>query len=153
MNVYNGNIVTDGDGYASVAMPEWFDVLNRDFRYQLTVIADGDNSDFVQAMVVEEINNNRFKIRTSVPDTKVSWLVTGVRQDPYAEANRIQVEQPKPIRLRGFYRHPELYGRTSEFREESIKLSPARLDGEHDAKRVMDQQIDLGSDGTGGQTK
>ena len=106
MNVYNGNIVSDADGFATVQLPEWFEVLNREFRYQLTVIADGDQTDFVQAMVAEEIENDQFRIRTSAPHTKVSWQVTGIRHDPYAEANRIPVEEMKPEKLRGLLPAP-----------------------------------------------
>ena len=121
MNVYNGNIVTDGEGFATVELPEWFEALNREFRYQLTVIADSNQTAFVQAMVAQEIENNQFRIRTSAPNAKVSWQVTGIRHDPYAETHRIPVEEMKPAKLRGLYRHPELYGRTPEFREESVK--------------------------------
>ena len=38
MDIYNGNITTDGNGEATVTMPAWFQELNRDFRYQLTAI-------------------------------------------------------------------------------------------------------------------
>ena len=38
MNVYNGNVVTDKRGMATVVLPEYFEALNSDFRYQLTVI-------------------------------------------------------------------------------------------------------------------
>jgi hypothetical protein len=44
----------------------------------------------------------------------VSWQVTGVRQDAYAKANPLVVEQEKDARLRGFYIHPELYGAPAE---------------------------------------
>src|SRR5580692_7585198 len=37
-NIYDGNVTTDGQGRATVRLPEWFEVLNTDFRYQLTVI-------------------------------------------------------------------------------------------------------------------
>jgi hypothetical protein len=37
-NVYDGTAVTDGSGYATVATPEYFEAINRDFRYQLTVV-------------------------------------------------------------------------------------------------------------------
>jgi hypothetical protein len=37
-----------------------------------------------------------------------------VRQDPYAKANPLVVEQEKDARLRGFYIHPELYGAPPE---------------------------------------
>ena len=38
MNIYNGNVMTDGSGYAVVEMPAWFESLIRDFRYQLTPV-------------------------------------------------------------------------------------------------------------------
>jgi hypothetical protein len=42
---------------------------------------------------------------------KVSWQVTGVRQDVWANKNRIQVEEAKSERERGFYLHPEAFGK------------------------------------------
>ena len=45
---------------------------------------------------------------------KVSWTVTGVRQDAWANAHRIPVEVEKPERERGFYLHPELFGAPDE---------------------------------------
>ncbi len=108
-NIYTGNVTTDSQGHATVQLPEWFEVLNTDFRYQLTVIGQ-----FAQAIVAREMENNRFEIRTSVPNVKVSWQVTGVRQDAYAKAKPLVVEQEKEARLRGFYIHPELYGAPPE---------------------------------------
>jgi hypothetical protein len=108
-NIYDGNVTTDSEGHATVQLPEWFEVLNTDFRYQLTVIGQ-----FAQAIVAREIENDRFEIRTSAPNIKVSWQVTGVRQDAYAKAHPLVVEQGKEARLRGFYIHPELYGAPSE---------------------------------------
>ncbi|MCC6559978.1 MAG: hypothetical protein IT478_01365 [Xanthomonadales bacterium] len=105
MNVYNGNIVTDARGYATIDLPDWFEALNRDFRYQLTVIGS-----FARAMVAEEVQGNRFAIRTETPNTKVSWQVTGIRKDRWAEKNRIPVEVQKAPAERGKYLHPELYG-------------------------------------------
>jgi hypothetical protein len=40
--------------------------------------------------------------------------VTGIRQDAYAKAHRIQVEEEKPQAEKGFYLHPELYGQPKE---------------------------------------
>jgi carboxypeptidase T len=104
MNVYNGNITTDSSGEAVVRLPDYFEALNRDFKYQLTVIGK-----FAQAVVAREIEGNRFVVRTDRGDVKVSWQVTGVRKDPYAEAHRIVVEEEKPDAERGQYLHPELY--------------------------------------------
>lgn len=106
MNVYNGNIVLDADGAAWVTLPDWFEALNREFRYQLTAVGrPGPN-----LYVAEEINGNRFRVAGGTPGLKVSWQVTGIRQDPYAEANRIMVEEDKPEEERGTYLHPEAYG-------------------------------------------
>jgi hypothetical protein len=39
----------------------------------------------------------------------VSWQVTGIRQDSWANAYRIPVEQAKPAQDHGRYLHPELH--------------------------------------------
>jgi hypothetical protein len=105
MNIYNGNVVTDGSGYSIVTLPNWFEVLNKDFRYQLTVIGE-----FAQAIISQEVQNNQFSIRTDKPNVKVSWQVTGIRKDPWAEKNRILVEENKQSDQLGKYLHPEVYG-------------------------------------------
>ncbi|MCB0732857.1 MAG: hypothetical protein KDC88_17685, partial [Ignavibacteriae bacterium] len=87
MNIYNGNVITDKNGEAWVEMPEWFEALNMEFRYQLTVIGSFD-----RAMIAEELTDNRFLIRTESGNVKVSWQITGVRHDAWAEKNRIPVE-------------------------------------------------------------
>ena len=109
LNIYNGNITTDADGTATVVMPEYFDTLNRDFRYQLTVIGQ-----FAQAIVATKIDKNRFTIKTDKPNVEVSWQVTGIRQDAYANTHRIPVEEDKPERERGSYLHPEAFGQPAE---------------------------------------
>ena len=114
MNIYNGNCRTDASGYSTVTLPKWFEALNRDFRYQLTVIDEGDGDGFAQAKVARGVKDNSFVIRTSVPLTTVSWQVTGVRQDRFANANRIQVEVEKRGAERGKYIHPEVYGQPRE---------------------------------------
>ncbi|HTG60881.1 MAG TPA: hypothetical protein VMG63_15915, partial [Terriglobia bacterium] len=105
MNIYTGNIVTDARGEATVSLPEWFEALNTDFRYQLTVVGQ-----FAQAIVAREIENHQFQIKTSAPNVKVSWQVTGVRQDAYSKAHPLVVEQEKDEQQRGNYIHPQLYG-------------------------------------------
>jgi len=110
MNVYNGNAILDADGEAWVKLPEWFEALNKDFRYQLTPVGTpGPN-----LYIAEEISENRFRIAGGSPGMKVSWQVTGIRQDPWAKANRIVVEEDKPEQEQGSYIHPELYGKTEE---------------------------------------
>jgi hypothetical protein len=45
---------------------------------------------------------------------KVSWQVTGIRQDAWANKNRIKVEEDKPEIERGHYLHPEAFGQPEE---------------------------------------
>jgi len=104
-NIYDGVVTTDGEGLATVQLPEWFEALNRDFRYQLTVMGQ-----FAQAIVADKVANHQFRIRTDKPNVEVSWQVTGVRQDAFAKANPLQVEEEKASYDRGHYLHPELYG-------------------------------------------
>jgi trimeric autotransporter adhesin len=61
-----------------------------------------------------ELDFNRFKIAGGKPGGKVSWQVTGIRQDAYANAHRIQVEEDKPPQAQGRYLHPELFGAPPE---------------------------------------
>src|SRR5215204_6850510 len=119
-NVYDGVVVLDRKGKAEIDLPDWFSALNKDFRYQLTAIgAPGPN-----LYIAEEIseatttkysnrssnnNNSRFKIAGGTSGMKVSWQVTGIRKDPWANAHRIRVEEDKPDKERGYYLHPDLY--------------------------------------------
>jgi hypothetical protein len=108
-NIYDGNIVTDDKGEATVTLPDYFEALNRDFCYQLTVIGA-----FAQAIVSDKIKGNRFTIKTSAPRVEVSWQVTGIRRDAWANKNRIKVEEAKSEKERGYYLHPEAYGQSEE---------------------------------------
>jgi len=108
-NIYDGVVTTDSQGEAEVELPEWFEALNNEFRYQLTVLGE-----FAQAIIAQEITNNRFRIKTDKPAVKVSWQVTGIRKDPYAEAYRIPLEVEKEDKQKGKYLHPDVYGQPRE---------------------------------------
>ncbi len=108
LDIYTGNVTTDANGNSIVVLPDYFEALNKDFRYQLTVIGQ-----FAQAIVTSEIQSNHFTIKTDKPNVKVSWQVTGIRHDPYAEQHPVQAEESKPDTERGYYLHPELYGQPS----------------------------------------
>ena len=107
--MYDGNVTTDASGQAVVELPEWFEALNRDFRYQLTVIGQ-----FAQAIIADKIADHRFSIRTNKPNVEVCWQVTGIRQDAWAKAHPLIAESEKSARERGFYLHPELFGAPEE---------------------------------------
>jgi len=104
MNIYNGNVTTDANGKAIVKLPAYFEALNMEFRYQLTVIGS-----FAQAIVNKEVSSNQFEIATNQPNVKVSWQVTGVRHDAYANQNRIPNEVDKAPQDKGKYLHPKAF--------------------------------------------
>jgi hypothetical protein len=116
MNVYNGNVLLDENGEAVVELPEYFEALNCDFRYQLTCIGG-----FAPIYIAEKISDHRFKIAGGKRGMEVSWQVTGIRQDAYAKANRIVVEEDKSAEDRGYYLHPTAYGLPEEKGIEAVR--------------------------------
>jgi hypothetical protein len=107
-NIYDGVAVLDESGEATVTLPDWFEALNQDFRYQLTPMG----APFVP-YIAQEIADNQFTIAGGIPGKKVSWQVTGVRHDAFANANRIQVEEIKPDAAVGTYLHPQAFGQST----------------------------------------
>jgi hypothetical protein len=97
MNVYNGIAVLDAAGKATVKLPDYFEALNRDFRYQLTAIGGAAPSLHVSG----EVRKNAFSIAGGAAGQKVSWQVTGIRQDDYAKAHPIVVETNKSATEKG----------------------------------------------------
>jgi hypothetical protein len=121
-NVYDGIAVLDANGVAWVELPEWFEALNRDFRYQLTAIGVPAPGLFIAS----EIQKNHFEIAGGQPGAKVSWLITGIRHDAYANAHRIPVEEAKPEDEQGTYLQPELYGQTGERNVSTVHVPDLR---------------------------
>ena len=105
LNVYSGNVTLDDAGRAEVPLPDWFEAVNADVRYHLTCVGQAG-----RAHIAEEVHDGRFTIAGDPPGMKVSWQVTGVRDDAWARAHPFAAEQDKPDEERGRYRHPALYG-------------------------------------------
>jgi trimeric autotransporter adhesin len=110
LNLYSGNATLDTNGEATVQLPDWFEALNRDFRYQLTAIGAAAPG----LHIAQEIQNHSFRIAGGAAAMKVSWQVTAVRQDAWEKAHPMVVEVPKPPRERGYYINPELFGAPAE---------------------------------------
>ena len=110
-NFYVGNVVTDSSGYAWVELPDYFAEINANFKYQLTVVEEGDSNDFIWAKVVQKVKNNRFRVRTNKPNVEVSWEVKADRNDLYVRRKQPKDQIEKEGLERGRYQHPELYGK------------------------------------------
>ena len=142
MNIYNGNVTLDANGEAWVELPAYFEALNKDFRYQLTAIgAPGPN-----LYIAQEITGNRFKIAGGSPGMKVSWQVTGIRHDPFAEAHRIQVEVEKTGKERGKYIHPKEYGASETLgidyeEQQKMEAEQARMQAEQERMKAEQERM------------
>ncbi|MBL7729562.1 MAG: hypothetical protein JNM88_00170, partial [Chitinophagaceae bacterium] len=56
-----------------------------------------------------EVNNNSFVIQTDKPFVKISWQITGIRKDRYAEKFPIIPEVEKTPGEAGKYLYPAAY--------------------------------------------
>ena len=129
MNIYNGVATLDARGAVWITLPDYFGALNRDFRYQLTSMGRPQP----ELYIAKEISGSRFRIAGGKPGGRVSWQVTGIRQDAYANAHRIPVEEDKPAQDQGHYLHPELFGAAPEL---AIGTHPAAAGTTHALVRV-----------------
>lgn len=91
MNEYTGVAVLDGQGEVRVALPNYFEALNKDFTYQFFPT----DSSMPDLYIKQRISQNTFVIAGGVPGGRVSWMVTGVRHDPYILAHPIVPEVEK----------------------------------------------------------
>jgi hypothetical protein len=120
LDTYSGNITTDSSGLATVQLPAWFERINTDFRYQLTIVGSrGWN-----ARVSQEIEDNQFTIQTDQPNVEVSWQVTAQRNDPYMRAHPFQAEQAKTGEEQGKYVTPQAYGQPASASVEKRPPAP-----------------------------
>ena len=110
--IYSGTTITDAGGNATVHLPPYFEALNINYRYQLTVVGQ----EFAQARVSEKISNNQFSIKTDKPNIEICWEVTGDRNDAYSKTYPLVVEEAKKPEDRGRYYSPELFGQPEEMR-------------------------------------
>ncbi|MCA9310528.1 MAG: hypothetical protein KDA21_04930, partial [Phycisphaerales bacterium] len=105
-NVYNGVVTLNARGEAWVALPDYFDAINVDPRYQLTAI--GGPAPLLH--VADKIQDNHFRIAGGDPGMEVSWEVKARRNDPGTRRMTIEAVRPKTGNDIGRYLQPELYG-------------------------------------------
>ena len=121
LNQYSGNLTTDANGLAQVTLPAYFETLNKDFRYQLTVIGT-----FAQAIIKEEVRSNQFVVQTNQPGIKVSWQITGVRNDKVMQQHPFVAESPKEGNEKGNYLNPDAYGKAAS----ATAMRPGFINGQ-----------------------
>ena len=109
--IYDGVITLDATGHATVILPDYFDALNKDFRYQLTCVGG-----FAPVFVEHKIDHNEFTIAGGTPGLEISWQVTGIRKDPWAQLHRVPVEELKSPDDVGKYLAPDAYGKPESYR-------------------------------------
>lgn len=110
LNMYRGVIKLDANGNATVQLPDYFQMINKDFSYQLTAIGSAQHP-----YVKEEIEDNIFVV-SGAPNTKVSWTVYANRNDAYMQnypEKGIDVVEKEGSR-KGKYFNPEFYGQPEE---------------------------------------
>jgi len=132
VNVYSGNVVLDADGAAVVALPPWAESLNTDFRYQLTCIGRA-----APVHVSREVSDGSFGIAGGAAGMTVSWQLTGVRNDPWAQQHPFEVEEDKAEAERGSYRHPDVYGHPAERSVSYVRYGDALRRNPRLARQVM----------------
>jgi hypothetical protein len=104
-NIYDGIVVCDVNGNATVHLPDWIEALNGDFRYQLCTLGQA-----ASVYVASKLKDGHFEISGGKPGLEVCWQLTGIRKDAWARANSLPVEQEKVGREKGRYLCPELHG-------------------------------------------
>ena len=90
-NMYDGIATLDTNGDVTITLPDYWDALNYEPRYQFFAIDQAMPNLYVKT----EEHNNQFTIGGGVPGGKISWQITGVRHDPYILAHPIIVEVEK----------------------------------------------------------
>ena len=119
LNIYSGNATLDANGQAWIDLPDYFDSINSDPRYQLTAI--GAPAPMLHIGVKEQAN--RFQIAGGTPGMEVSWEVKALRTDRFVAQRGAPVERLKTGAEQGKYLEPALYGKPQEM---GIFYVPAR---------------------------
>ena len=107
--LYSGNVKVGKDKESTVALPDYFEAINGDPRYQLTVVGKQ-----AQAWIKSGVKDNKFVIATDTEDVDVSWQVSGVRADAWAKSKPFKDSVKKTGQAKGKYLHAEAHGQKPE---------------------------------------
>lgn len=118
LNSYSGTVTLGANGEAWVELPEYYQAINIDPRYQLTAIG----APAPMLHVASEIVDNEFRIAGGQAGMRVSWEVKSKRNDAFVAQLGAPVEREKVGVEKGRYLQPTLYGQP-----ESMGLDRASL--------------------------
>jgi hypothetical protein len=112
LNMYRGNVVLNGEGEATIQLPDYFMSININFSYNLTPVGRPAPGLFIK----NEINENgEFTISGGNPNQKISWVVYAERNDLYMQQEGVRdVVINKDEREKGKYLMPNLYNQPPE---------------------------------------
>ncbi len=112
LNYYRGKVELDTKGEAIVELPDYVELVGRDFTYSLTPIGAA----MPNLYIANEIDGGQFKIAGGEAGKTVSWNITGERNDPYyaKQPEKREVVIQKDGSRVGRYFHPELYDQPEE---------------------------------------
>ena len=97
-NIYDGVATLDAHGEAMITLPKYFLALNGDFRYLGTPLGEPMPNLHLTGEVAKRFwlfGTPVVRIAGGAPGGSVSWQVTGIRHDPYIQANPIVPEVEK----------------------------------------------------------
>ncbi len=91
MNIYDGIATLDSSGDVTIQLPDYFDALNDNVKYQFEALDQPMPDLYIKTLE----HDNQFSIAGGVPGGQISWQITGVRHDPYILDYPVQVEVEK----------------------------------------------------------
>ena len=71
---YSGEVWTDAEGRAIVALPPFVRLHRDGFEYELTPVGSSSS-----VIVADEVADDRFTIATAEPHVKVAWRLTALK--------------------------------------------------------------------------
>jgi len=92
-NVYNGTVALDAKGEAVIALPDYFEALNKNPHYVFAPIGAA----MPNLHVKQKVRNNTFVIAGGEPGAEVCWEVKGERNDIAVRENPLVVEERKAV--------------------------------------------------------
>jgi hypothetical protein len=136
LTVYSGNAKIGANGEATVELPDWFDAVNSDLRYQLTAVGKQ-----AQAWIKSGVKGNKFVIGSDTAGATISWQVSGVRADAYAKAKPFKAVEKKTGAAKGKYLHPTAHGEAASAGVDYVRSGRAAID-KHGKAAVLQSRSD-----------